>query len=65
MVLRAAPVPDTYHRRLTAMTVKMSLSSTTSPVHEESIPWICIFCISGTNNGVSLALAEFNAATGR
>lgn len=47
------------------MTVRMSLSSTTSPVHEESIPWICIFCISGTNNAVSLALAEFSAATGR
>lgn len=47
------------------MTVKMSLSSPTSPVHEESIPWICIFCISGTSNAVSLALAEFSAATGR
>ena len=47
------------------MTVTISLSSDATPVAEVSFPWICIFCISGSDNSVNLAVAEFNAATGR
>ena len=46
------------------MTVTISLSSEQAPVAEDAIVWICILCISGSDNTVSLAIDEFNAATG-